>query len=113
MLGYKFRIYPSKTVEDKLLEHFDLCRWLYKRLLQELNETRTEEQKPTPNDTQKLIVKLKNEEKPEPKKVHSKVLQMVNRQLWNNIRVLSRLKRNGKKVGRLRYKGKMVQDHEL
>jgi len=31
---------------------------------------------------------------------------MVNYQLWNNIKALHRLKENGKKVGKLRYKGK-------
>jgi len=31
---------------------------------------------------------------------------MVNYQLWSNIKALSELKKNGKKVGRLRYKGK-------
>jgi putative transposase len=30
---------------------------------------------------------------------------MVNHQLWSNVRTLSRLKRSGRKVGRLRYKG--------
>ncbi len=50
-----------------------------------------------------MIVKLK-EENPELKKVYSKVLQMVNHQLWNNIKAISRLKKNGKKVGKLRYK---------
>ncbi len=31
---------------------------------------------------------------------------MVNYQLWSNIRTLHKLKENGKKVGKLRYKGK-------
>ncbi|MDI6881488.1 MAG: transposase [Methanothermobacter sp.] len=106
MFGYKFRLYPSKTIETKLIGHLDLCRCLYNRLLQELNEARAEGRKLTFYDTQKLIVRLKNEENPELKKVHSKVLQMVNRQLWNNIRALSRLKKNGRKVGKLRFKGK-------
>jgi putative transposase len=56
------------------------------------------------SDTQALIVDLKHE-KPELDEVYSKVLQMVNYQLWSNIRALARLKRNGRKVGRLRFKG--------
>ena len=52
-----------------------------------------------------MIVKLK-EENPDLKKVYSKVLQMVNYQLWSNMRALSRLKKNGKKIGKLRYKKK-------
>ncbi|HIH70370.1 helix-turn-helix domain-containing protein [Methermicoccus shengliensis] len=27
MLSYKFRLYPSKTVEAKLNEHIELCLW--------------------------------------------------------------------------------------
>ncbi|MDD3454329.1 MAG: helix-turn-helix domain-containing protein [Methanobacteriales archaeon] len=35
VLGCKFRLYPSKTVEAKLLQDLDLCRWLYNRLPEE------------------------------------------------------------------------------
>ncbi|HOQ20025.1 MAG: helix-turn-helix domain-containing protein [Methanobacteriales archaeon] len=35
VLGYKFRLYPSKTIEAKLLQDLDLCRWLYNRPPQE------------------------------------------------------------------------------
>jgi len=38
--------------------------------------------------------------------VYSKVLQMVNHQLWSNIRALAELKKRGRKIGRLRFKGK-------
>jgi len=57
-------------------------------------------------DTQALIVDLKQHELPELNEVHSKVLQMVNYQLWSNIRTLSGLKKNGKRVGKLRFKGR-------
>jgi len=83
----------------------ELCKWLYNRLLEELNRARKENRKVTQRDTQALIVKLK-EEMPKLKQVHSKVLQMVNYQLWSNIKALANLKRNGKKVGSLRFKGK-------
>ena len=72
-------------------------------MLEELNKAREENRKITQTDTQALIVKLKKEE-PEFQKPYAKVLQMVNYQLWSNIRVLSQLKKNGKKIGKLRYK---------
>jgi len=103
MLSYKFRIYPSKTLQQILNEQIELCKWLYNRLLFELNRAMKEGRKLKPKDTQSLIVKLK-EEKPELNKVYSKVLQMVNYQLWSNIKALSQLKKKGKKVGKLRYK---------
>ena len=104
MLSYKFRIYPSKTLQQILNEQIELCKWLYNRLLSELNKAKDECRKLKPKDTQALIVKLKQEENPELNKVYAKVLQMVNYQLWSNIKALAKLKQNGKKVGKLRYK---------
>jgi putative transposase len=104
MLSYRLRIYPSKTAQEKLVKQLELCRWLYNRLLEELNRAKTEGRKITPLETQALIVKFK-EEKPELKEVYSKVLQMVNYQLWSNIRALSGLKEKWRRVGRLRFKG--------
>ena len=91
LVSYKFRIYPSKTVQKILNEQLELCRWLYNRLLEEVNRTRKESRKIIWKDTQALIVKLKRE-KPELSKVYSKVLQMVNYQLWSNIKALNELK---------------------
>jgi len=105
VLSYKFRIYPSKTAEKTLNRYMALCRWLYNRLLSELNLTREKGVKLRRSDTQALIVDLKRHEKPELDEVYSKVLQMVNHQLWSNIHALAGLKRNGKKVGKLRLKG--------
>lgn len=83
----------------------ELCRWLYNRLLFELNLAGGKGTKLRQTDTQALIVDLKKHEKPELGGVYSKVLQMVNYQLWSNIRTLAKLKRKGKKVGKLRFKG--------
>jgi len=105
MLSYKYRIYPSKTVERNLCRQIELCRWLYNRLLEELNKARDNGEKITQRDTQALIPHLKDE-KPELKTVNSKVLQMVNYQLWSNIKGLSKSKENGRKIGKLRFKGK-------
>ena len=105
MLSYRFRLYPSKTVEGVINRQMELCRWLYNRLLSELNLAREKGIKLKRGDTQALIVDLKKHEKPELNEVNSKVLQMVNHQLWSNIRALAGLKRNGRKVGRLRFKG--------
>jgi putative transposase len=105
LLSYRFRIYPSKAVQAKLQEYMELCCWLYNRLLEELNRAREEGRKLKQADTQALIVRLKREENPSLNGVYSKVLQMVNHQLWGNIRALSQLKKNGRRVGKLRFKG--------
>ena len=105
MLSYRFRLYPSKTVEKKLNRQMGLCRWLYNRLLSELNLAREKGIRLKWTGTQALIVDLKYHEKPDLNEVYSKVLQMVNHQLWSNIRALAGLKRNGRRVGKLRFKG--------
>jgi len=105
MLSHRFRLYPSKTCEKKLNRQMVLCRWLYNRLLGELEIAGEKGVKLARGDTQSLIVDLKRHEKPELNEVYSKVLQMVNHQLWSNIHALAGLKRNGRKVGRLRFKG--------
>jgi len=97
LISYKFRIYPSKTVEAKLNEQLELCRWLYNKLLEEVNKARKVGRKISWKETQALIVQLK-QEKPELKNVYSKVLQMVNYQLWSNIKALNELRRKGKKA---------------
>ena len=104
MLSYRFRLYPSRQTEKVLFQQLNLCRWLYNRLLEELSIAKTEGRQLSQKDTQAFIVKLKDE-KPELRLVYSKVLQMVNCQLWSNIRSLSALKKNGRKIGKLRFKG--------
>jgi len=106
LLSYRFRLYPSKSIQARLTEHLELCRWLYNRLLSEVNKAKEEKRRITQRDTQALIVELKRAEKPELKGVYSKVLQMVNHQLWSNIKALTQLKRNGRRIGWLRFKGR-------
>ncbi|MFO7967777.1 MAG: helix-turn-helix domain-containing protein, partial [Archaeoglobaceae archaeon] len=103
MLSYRFRVYPSKVTALNLVRQLELCRWLYNRLLEELNKARESGQKLAMIDTQSLITRLKCEE-PELRIVHSKPLQMVNYQLWCNLKALGRLKERGRRVGKLRFK---------
>ena len=55
-------------------------------------------------DTQNMIPSLKLEN-PKLNLVYSKVLQMVNYTLWSNIKGLSASKKNGRKIGHIRFKG--------
>ncbi len=99
IISYKFRIYPSKTIEARPKEQLELSRWLYNRLLEEINKAREKNRKINWRETQALITKLKQENK-----LYSRVLQMVNYQLWSSIEALKELKKKGKKAGKLRYK---------
>jgi putative transposase len=99
---YKFRLYPKKEQEERLLETLESCRQVYNHFLAQWRE---KDKVPSRLELQGQIPKLKTE-KPELNKVYSKVLQMVLHQLYSNLKALSQLKKNGKKVGKLRFKGK-------
>jgi putative transposase len=104
MISYKYPIFPDKTAQQKLAEALDACRWLHNRLLQELNEAKEKGIKLKTYDTQNMIPSLKLEN-PKLNLVYSKVLQMVNYTLWSNIKGLSASKKNGRKIGHVRFKG--------
>ena len=40
MFSYKYPIFSNKMIQQKLVENLDACRWLYNRLLQDLNEAK-------------------------------------------------------------------------
>ena len=100
-LLFKYRIYPTMEVEEKLLRVMQIEAKVYNALLDAVNNARKEGKKITPKDTQDMLKDLKIEGK---ELVYSKTLQMVNNQLWYNINALHELKKKGKKVGKLRYK---------
>ena len=99
VITHKFRLYPTKEQEEKLLFILEQCRWLYNKLLSIINKGKKVPQ----IKMQSLLPKLK-EEYPELKEVNAKSLQMVVFMLNNNLKALSELKKKGRKVGKLRYK---------
>ena len=98
---YKFRLYPSKQQEEKLLWILEKCRFTYNLLLENLNK----QDKPNKLKLQSMLPKLKNQY-PELKEVYSKVLQYECYKLFSNLKALGRLKKNKRKVGKLRFKSK-------
>jgi len=100
-ITYKFRLYPNSEKEKKLFWSLEKCRLVYNDMLEGLNL----QEKPNRLELQSTLPKLK-EQHPELKEVYSKVLQHEVYRLFSNLRALAQLKKNGKKVGRLRFKGK-------
>ncbi|PTD93418.1 transposase [archaeon SCG-AAA382B04] len=100
-LSYKYRLYPSEKDKKVLEKNLDLCRQVYNHFLEKLNK---KDETPSRYELQKQLPKLKKKWT-ELKQVHSKVLQMVLKQLYDNLKSLSEQKRNGYKVGKLRCKG--------
>lgn len=96
---YKFRLYPKKSEQDKLELSLEVCRQTYNNLLAGLDEMFTK------NELQNYLLDLKVVN-PQMNEIYSKVLQMENQRLFGNLSSLSKLKKRGYKVGRLRFKGK-------
>ena len=40
IVSYKYLIFPNRITQWKLAENLDACRWLYNRLLQDLNDAK-------------------------------------------------------------------------
>ena len=94
-------MYPNKTTREKLDFALDICRQTYNNLLGEMNNQAKIDRKAV----QHKIVELKNV-RPELKEVYSKTLQYECYRLFSNLSALRELKKHGKKVGRLRFKGR-------
>jgi len=103
MLACKFRLYPSRAAEEKLVSALNGCRIIYNEILGQMNEAREIGNRLSEADTQDIAKNVRNSG-PVFEHVHSKVAQMVSRRLWASIHALAALKRKGKKIGRLRFK---------
>ena len=101
MITYKFRLYPNKEHREKLDCALDICRQTYNILLEELNNQVIIDK----NIIASVLPDLKICE-PRFKDVYSKALQPVVDQLFRNLSALSAIKKKGRRVGRLRFKGK-------
>lgn len=114
MLSYRYRLYPSKAQEQRLQANLDVCRWLYNYFLAQMREPRDIARAygwlsfkgvPSRHELQAQLPMLK-QAYTFLTIVNSKALQMVLHQLYSNLRALAGLKKKGKRVGGLRYKGK-------
>jgi putative transposase len=91
--NYRFRLYPTKEIEQKFVETLDGCRWVYNYFF------RIEMSK---YDMQFALTELK-EQKPWLHNYHSKMLQMVTHKVDAARKALSVLRNNGHRVGKLHY----------
>jgi len=101
MISYKFRMYPNKQQIERLDFALEMCRQTYNNLLGELKEQAVIDK----NMIQQHILDLKIIN-PILKQIYSKTLQYECYRLFSNLSALSALKKKGRKVGALRFKGK-------
>lgn len=92
--SYKYRLYPTREQETRLEETLDGCRWVYNYFVD--NGLSSE------YDMNYALTELKEQE-PWLYNYHSKMLQMVSKQVAASTKALSVLKKNGYKIGRLHY----------
>ncbi len=98
----RYRLYPTREQEEEMSAILELCRWLYNYFL---GIVRCSVKVPNRILLQEMIPALCRY-KPELEKLHSKTRQYVLYQLYSNLRALSQMKKKGRKVGRLRFKGR-------
>ena len=101
MLSYKFRLYPTKTQELRLDDTIDSCRILYNDFIFESRLAYKEGYKINFDELQRMIPSMIPKDK-----VYSKVAQMVLWQFYNNIKTLHSMTKNGRMIGKLRFKPK-------
>ena len=94
MRNYKFRLYPTALQNQQLVETLEGCRWIYNYFLE--GDFQTE------YDMNYALTELKEEE-PFLRNYHSKMLQMVAKKITSSKTALRSLRRNGHRIGRLKY----------
>ncbi len=87
----RYKLYPSKEAEEKLLSQLRICSFVYNWCLEH-------------NIWNDSVLPQLKEVYPDIKEVHSIVLQNVVHQVRDNIKALSEKKKKGQKVGKLRHK---------
>lgn len=98
--NYKYRLDPPTAIAAELQRHVDICRQLYNHCLYTLNKSDNIPSRYTVQDTlpdlKQWWTALKD--------VHSKVLQMVVKRVYDNISTVKRQKDTGRNVGKLKWK---------
>ncbi len=97
MRNYKFRLYPTVSQEDVLVNNINVCRWVYNKFI-EYSKKGTVSQ----FDLQDYLMELKQQES-WLYNYNAKMLQMVCVQMSGSQKALKSLKENGRKTGSLRF----------
>jgi putative transposase len=98
--NYKYRLDPPEPLTETLHNHVDTCRQLYNHILHVLNKS---EDIPARYELQGRLPDLKTWWT-DLGDVHSKVLQMVVKRVYDNLSTLKSQKENGRSVGMLKWK---------
>ncbi|SMH72192.1 RNA-guided endonuclease InsQ/TnpB family protein [Candidatus Nitrosotalea okcheonensis] len=97
MRNYKFRLYPTVSQEDVLVNNINVCRWVYNKFIDYSKKGSVSQ-----FDLQDYLMELKQQES-WLYNYHSKMLQMVCVQMSGSQKTLKSLRENGRKTGSLRF----------
>jgi len=99
--AYKFRLYPNKEQNRMLFQNLNGCRFVYNKLLEELNK----QEKIDKGKIQHKVYDLRKEIN-WLRECISKSQYYENYKLFSSLRGLSNSKKKGNKVGRLKFKNR-------
>lgn len=95
---YKFRLYPTQSQHQLLLNTLGACRWVYNSMIERINKEGFQSR----NDLNYFLTELK-EQNPWLYEYHSKALQMVSTQVEGAQKSLIQLRKNGHKTDSLKF----------
>ncbi len=104
--NYKFRIYPNKEQERKLLRWLETCRRIYNTALAQRKEAWEKEKRSVTRTEQQVWLKEAKKDNDYFKEVHSQVAQEVLFRVERAFAGFFRRVKNGDTPGYPRYKGK-------
>jgi putative transposase len=104
--SYKYRLYPSKSQQDKLEQTLETCRHWYNACLAERKEAYAAEKRTVGKYAQLRKVKELKRSDPYATKVHSHILQVVVQDLDQAFQAFFRRIKSGKTPGYPRFKGR-------
>jgi len=107
MKTYKFKLSPSKTQEEELYRHLNICRFTYNKLIEILKVAQENSVRFSKYELSNILTLMKEEEDFSfIKNTYSKMIQPLVDRIFSNIKGLAISKKNGNKIGSLRFKNR-------
>lgn len=104
--NYRFRIYPNREQEQKLLTWLETCRWIYNTALAQRKEAWEKEKRSVSRIEQQVWLKQAKKTDERIREVHSQVAQEVLFRVDRAFAAFFRRVKNGETPGYPRFKGR-------
>jgi len=104
--NYRFRIYPNREQEQKLLAWLEACRWIYNTALAQRKEAWEKEKRSVSRIEQQVWLKQAKKTDERIREVHSQAVQEVLFRVDRAFAAFFRRVKNGETPGYPRFKGR-------